>query len=55
MQTMTQKPIIAAFLKKMQADKMALNACIRNGGNISSEAQKRGIKLATPLSVSRNR
>ena len=55
MQVMTQKPTIAAFLKKMQTDKMALNACIRNGGNISKEAQKRGIKLATPISVSGNR
>ena len=33
----------------MQADKEALNACIREGGNIKQEAKNRGIKLATPI------
>lgn len=40
---------VAAFFKKMHADKQALNACIREGGNVSTEAQKRGLTLATPI------
>jgi len=40
---------MTAFFKKMQADKEALNACIRQGRNVSAEAQKRGLTLATPI------
>ena len=49
METKTFKLDVAAFFKKMQADKQALNACIRRGGNVSTEAKKRGLTLATPI------
>ena len=49
MATKTFKSDVAAFFKKMQADKQALNACIREGGNVSTEAKKRGLTLATPI------
>ena len=49
METRNFKLDVAAFFKKMQADKQALNACIREGGNVSTEAQKRGLTLATPI------
>ena len=49
METKTFKLDVTAFFKKMQADKQALNACIRNGGNVSTEAKKRGLTLATPI------
>lgn len=49
METKTFKLDVAAFFKKMQADKQALNACIRQGENVSTEAQKRGLTLATPI------
>ena len=49
MATKTFKSDMIAFFEKMQADKQALNACIRRGGNLKDEAQKRGIKLATPI------
>lgn len=49
METKNFKLDAAAFFKKMQADKQALNACIREGGNVSAEAQKRGLTLATPI------
>jgi len=39
----------SAMLKKMIEDKRALNRCIREGGDLDSIAQKRGIKLATPI------
>lgn len=49
METRNFKLDVAAFFKKMQADKQVLNACIREGGNVSIEAQKRGLTLATPI------
>ena len=49
MEKRTFKSDMAAFFKKMQADKEALNACIRKGGNITQEAKDRGITLATPV------
>ena len=49
METRTFKTDVADFFKKMQADKEALTACIREGGNISKEAKDRGITLATPI------
>ena len=49
METRSFKLDVAAFLKKLQADKQALNACIREGRNVSTEAQKRGLTLATPI------
>ena len=49
METRNFKLDVAAFFKKMQADKQALNACIREGGNVSTEAKKRGLTLATPI------
>lgn len=55
METKTFKSDVVAFFKKMQADKQALNACIRKGENVSIEAQKRGITLATPIWFSESR
>ena len=49
METRTFKLDVAAFFKKMQADKQALNACIRQGKDVSTEAEKRGLTLATPI------
>ena len=49
METRTFKLDAAAFFKKMQANKQALNACIRQGKNVSAEAKKRGLTLATPI------
>ena len=49
METKTFKLDVTAFFKKMQADKQALNACIRQGKNVSVEAKKRGLTLATPI------
>ena len=49
METQTFKLDVAAFFKKMQADKQALNACIRQGKDVSTEVQKRGLSLATPI------
>ena len=49
METRTFKSDVAAFFKKMQADKQALNACIREGRDIQKEALNRGIRLSTPI------
>ena len=49
METKTFKRDVTAFFQKMQADKQALNACIREGRNVSTEAKKRGLTLATPI------
>lgn len=49
METRTFKSDVAAFFKKMQADKQALNACIREGRDIQQEALNRGIRLSTPI------
>ena len=49
METKTFKSDVVTFFKKMQADKQALNACIRKGEDVSIEAQKRGVTLATPI------
>ena len=49
METRTFKSDVAAFFKKMQADKQALNACIREGRDIQQEARNRGITLSTPI------
>ena len=49
METRTFKLDVAAFFKKMQADKQALNAGIRQGKDVSTEAEKRGLTLATPI------
>ena len=49
METRTFKSDVTAFFKKMQADKKALNACIRQGGSVSKEAKDRGLTLATPI------
>ena len=45
----TFKSEASSFFKKMQADKQALNACIRQGKDVSTEVQKRGLSLATPI------
>ncbi len=49
MNTRTLKSDMTDFFKKMQADKTALNACIRQGKSITKEAQRRGLTLATPI------
>ena len=49
MEKRTFKTDFAAFFKKMQADKQALNACIREGKDVRKEAKKRGVTLATPI------
>lgn len=49
METKTFKMDMALFFQKLQEDKKALNECIRQGKNVSSEAHKRGLTLATPI------
>ena len=49
MDTNSFKLDATAFFKKMQADTQALNACIRKGKKVSTEAKKRGLTLATPI------
>ncbi len=49
METKTFKSDASAFFNKIQADKEALNACIREGKNVSAEAKKRGLTLVTPI------
>lgn len=37
------------FFVKLLEDKEAMKECIQNGGDVTKTAEKRGIKLATPL------